>query len=281
MPQRDITQSVVTGTVAGERRGRVGIFIVVGIMLLVGVGLAGLLVYRSLNPPTASLNITSVPSNAKVLINGAFLGDRTPTLLTNLSVGEDYHVLLRHPDTEEARRTFRFAEGKQYAFQFQLSYRMETLDLESVPPACDVLVHGELRGQTPISVRLQRGKKHVIQFRRKDYLSKTVHHHADRPKMALKIVLEPEKGKRPGKKRRSGPPAFIGQGSGTLVVATELRGKVYLNGQFVGRIPHYQTKLRSGIYNVLIKVDGSNMRHKAQIRIGANKTYRLTLSSPQ
>jgi hypothetical protein len=271
------------------KQSRVGLLVMLLAVIVAAAASAGAVIYKTLKKDSASLRITSTPSNAMVMLDGRDTGKRTPARLDNLVPGKEYLVAVRHPETEQAQRGFRFDAPGKHSFEFSLSYVKEALTVESDPPRCDVLVNGELRGQTPLTVRLERDKKHAIELRKKDYLAKTVTHYSDRKQSKLMLHLEPApvktpKGKRRGSRIRLGrtPLAKAGMaGNGVLEIVTSLKARVFIDKRYVGRTPNFRMILPAGQYFVLVNPEGTNIRHQAQIQIVARQTHRLRLTPPK
>jgi hypothetical protein len=248
---------------------------------------AGAVIYKALKKDSASLRITSTPSNATVMLDGRDTGKRTPARLDNLMLGKEYLVAVRHPETEQAQRAFRFDTPGKHSFEFALSYVKEALTVESEPSRCDVLVNGELRGQTPLTVNLERDKKHAIELRKKEYLAKTVMHYSDHKQSRLMLHLEPApvkttKGKRRSRIRvRRTPAKGAMAGNGVLEIDTSVKARVFIDKRYVGRTPNFRMILPAGQYFVLVNPEGTNIRHQAQIQIVALQTHRLRLTPPK
>jgi len=262
------------------RRLRAGTAIAAGALVVAVLGVAAAAVYSTFSRPTAALSVTSRPAEAEVLLDGRQTGQRTPALLEGLSVERDHWVTLRHAEAAEARRRFRFPRGGRYSYQFTLRRLKEQLTIESTPAACDVLVEGELRGQTPITLQLQQGGKYEVQLRKTGHLPKTIQHHAERLASRLKIELEaepaPSPRRPPGRVRRAGP--ATGLATGVLEVATEAKASVFINGRFAGRTPGFRMMLPAGSYGVMVSPDGTKIRHQATIVIRKHQTHRFTLT---
>jgi len=271
------------------RRG--GRTAVVAAALVVGVALVGgALLYGALSrEATASLSVTSKPAEALVLLDGRETGQRTPALLQGLGVGRDHWVELRHSDAAEVRRRFHFHRGGRYAYQFVLPRLKEALTVESEPPAADLLVDGELRGQTPLTLRLEQGKKYTVELHKTGYGPKAIQHYAEQRQSRLRITLEPEP--RPTRRRlrgsvRAAPPGtkFTDPGhlsTGILEVATKARARVFIDGHFVGRTPDFRMMLPAGSYEVVVTPEGTKIRHEATIRIEPRRTHRFSLTPPE
>jgi len=282
----------MSGASAPRRRSRGGAAIAIAAVLLAVAAMTGALVYKAATPETASLSVTSTPSGAEVLIDGKPTGHRTPALISGLTLDLDHVVALRHPETAGAHRSFNFREGGRRSFEFRLVYTKQALRVESTPTAGDVLLAGELRGQTPLTLRLERGAKHVIRLRKTGYLDKEILHLADRPSAALRLQLEPAvplaarvRPRRKARRKipRSGRPAAPKPGApaakeapaGVLEVVTKERANVYIDKRFVGRTPGFRMLLPAGTYQVTVSPLGTNIHHRASITIRPRRTHRF------
>ena len=269
------------GAAAPRRGSRTGVVAVIAALLAAAAVGAGALIYRAATPETASLSVTSTPSGAEVLLDGVPTRHRTPALLAGLTLDRDHVVALRHPETAVAHRSFRFHEGGRRSFEFHLIYAKQVLRVESIPPAADVLLAGELRGQTPLTLHLERGAKHVIRLRLAGYLDKEIRHLADRPSAALRLQLEPAApvsspapAPAPRRSARRGPSAAA-RGTGVLEVLSRQRANVYIDTRFVGRTPGFRMLLPVGTYQVTVSPLGTNTHHRASITIRPRGTHRF------
>jgi hypothetical protein len=148
-----------------------------------------------------------------------------------------------------------------------------------------VVVNGELRGQTPITLQLEQGKKYSVRLQHKGHLTKEVQHYAERRKDALAIQLEPEPEPPPKHVPARPRPALpvaptAGTGTGVLEVATDTKAKVYVDNRLVGRTPNFRMVLPAGSYHIRVEPEGTKIRHAAQIVIIERQTHRLTLTPP-
>jgi eukaryotic-like serine/threonine-protein kinase len=265
------------------------------LLLVVGAVAGGVIIaYRQLRPAPAmvSLSVTSSPSGAEVLLDGVDTSQHTPAVLMNLAVDREYQVTVRHAAAGEQRQRLRFDRRGPHAYHFELGPGKETLAVSSEPAGCDVIVDGELRGQTPLSVKLVRGRKYAVEAHRTGYRGKVVHHYAEHDQDTLRLQLEPDpepepeptpkleprpkpRAPRPAPTKPAAAPAT---GSGTLEIQTEMAGQVLINDRAAGRTPGFRATLPAGTYRVMFVPDGVKIRHSATITVLAGKTHRLTLT---
>jgi hypothetical protein len=105
----------------------------------------------------ASLSVTSTPSGAEIIVNGASKG-RTPTHL-DLPLGK-YSVRLALPGYRDWVDTVRLEEAKAYPLTVQLEeiQRLASLAIASTPTGAEVFVDGTSRGRTPMEMELPLGR---------------------------------------------------------------------------------------------------------------------------
>lgn len=269
-------------TAAASTRRRALPIVIVLLLLLAGAAAA--LYFALLRPERASLSLTSAPTGATILLDGVDTGQRTPAHLEGLALDRDHAISLRHADTAEVRRSFRFERGGEHRHHFVLGVEHERLTVTSTPPACDLLVDEELRGQTPLTLQLRRGRKYVVQLRKIGFVPKVIQHYAELRQATLQIALDPEPEKKPARPR-PGPtktaPAkgpSLASGTGVLEIDTALRGKVLIDGRPVGRTPDFRIVLPAGSYSVTVIPDGTKIKHSATITLSEKQTHRLRLT---
>jgi len=280
--------ATAAGTIGGPRAAegrprRRGTQVIVALAALAALAITAAVLVKALRPASASLSIASQPAGAAVFVDGADTGLRTPARLGALALGRELLITLRHPEGGELTRRWRVERAGEHSWQLELHAGKEALSVDSVPPSCDVYVDGELRGQTPMVLTLVPRKKYAIELRKRGYLTKTVQHHAERDKDALRLQLEPEPAApRPRPRPTVGAPRpAAGTGVGVLEVVTEQRGKVYVDGRLVGQTPGFRVELPAGTYGVMVVPEGAKIRHAATITVVARQTHRLTLTPPR
>jgi serine/threonine protein kinase len=281
-PRAPIPAPPATTAAAVTRRRLTALPIALVLLLLAGGAVA--LYLTLLRPARASLSLTSAPAGATILLDGVDTGQRTPARLEGLALDRDHSLSLRHAETAEVRRSFRFERGGEHRHHFVLGLERERLTVTSTPPACDLLVDEELRGQTPLTLQLPRGRKYVVQLRKVGFLPKVIQHYAELREATLQIALDPEPEKKPARPR-PGPtprtpekgPALTG-GTGVLEIDTALRGKVLIDGRLVGRTPEFRLVLPAGSYSVTVIPDGTKIKHSATITVSEKQTHRLRLT---
>ena len=244
-----------------------------GAIVLIPLLIAGGLGFNRLfNPPTASLSISSRPPGARVAINGKSTGLLTPAVLHALPVNKAFFITLHHPHSEETSRRFQLEEDRIYTHEFTLRPLLEELAIKTIPPGCEVYLDGTVQGQSPLALKLQRGKRFDLTFKKESYQPRSVTHQAKEASASLLISLEPGQ-EQPAQGKRAG-------GRGYLEVKTSKVANVYINGRWRGRTPNFRVRLRPGIYKVKVKPQGSNITHRARVKIARNRTQQLRLTPP-
>lgn len=92
----------------------------------------------------ATLDITSIPSDASVTINDTLRG-RTPLRVPGLRDGE-YTILLEKPSYEKVTRLITIQKSEDMKFDFSLERATGTLILNILPQGSAVIVNAELKG---------------------------------------------------------------------------------------------------------------------------------------
>lgn len=131
-----------------------------------------------------------------------------------------------------------------------------TLNVNSNPQGAQVIVNGQLVGQTPLTVSVRPGRSEV-EVRLRGYVSylTTVQ---PRPGESVNIfaTLQPE------------------VRNGTLLVNSNVGGaEVWINGARSGRTP-LQLSLREGTYEVVVRAGGYN-EFRTSVRVVADQTVRV------
>ena len=107
------------------------------------------------------LQLSSMPGNAEILLDGEFAGI-TPNTLHELTVGE-HQLTLRKPRYQDYSATINI-EGmdKTQQLEVQLAPAWGMLIIDSNPPGATVIIGDEPRGQTPLNTELLASGETVI-----------------------------------------------------------------------------------------------------------------------
>ncbi|MCC6749194.1 MAG: protein kinase [Deltaproteobacteria bacterium] len=279
---RDLAEPAVAAPV--RRKGGATGWIV-GALVLVACGAGAVAAYRHLGrkpppPPTATLEVTSVPSGAQVLLNGRDTGQRTPASLPGLAVGQSFEVRLAHAETDEASRLFQPTHPGAYQYAFALKPKEEELTIGSTPEGAAVKLDGRDQGKTPLTLRLKRPARFTLVLEAEGYAPRTVVHQTagDRATLQLELSrLAKPTAARPSGPARPSPPEGERR-FGTLEIQGDISAEVQINGKLAGYLPGFRKRLPPGEYRIVVKPRGRHIRHQATVRITERATHRLSLT---
>jgi hypothetical protein len=158
----------------GATRQRWFTYIVSGVLAVSVAAAVTFLIIRSMREAThvaGSVHIESVPSGADVLFDGTRLLDKTPLTVDEAPVGTRHTIrleLARHKPVEETIDIPR--NGGEVPVMRYLKPITGKLVIDSVPPAAEIRISGQLRGRTPATLNdidMDSAKK--LELRLKDY----------------------------------------------------------------------------------------------------------------
>lgn len=121
----------------------------------------------TLDPPDASLSLTSKPAGAEISVAGVFRG-RTP-LAVDLPAGGKYELVASLPGYESWRRSVAAESAKRIAIEARLMPVLARVTVHGEPPGADLVIDGEARGQTPQSINLT-AIEHRLEVRKEGFL---------------------------------------------------------------------------------------------------------------
>ncbi len=101
-------------------------------------------------PCTGSLQLTSSPSHADIVINGKYRGV-TPLTLTDLPLGY-LDIVVKKGCYQTIRQRLKISDGSKESLNFTLEYSCGNLEVTSMPSGADVFVAGSKRGVTPYTM---------------------------------------------------------------------------------------------------------------------------------
>jgi formylglycine-generating enzyme required for sulfatase activity len=143
-----------------------------------------------LEPADGRLTITSVPSGARIEIDGRPIG-RTP-VTTGIAPGRQHQVEIFKPGYAPARRTVQLKRAASETLNISLEPQTGTVRLEIEPPDAEIWIDGA-RKEMPGRAIVLKTTEHDLEVRKKGFLSyrKKILPRADVP-LDLKIVLKAE-----------------------------------------------------------------------------------------
>lgn len=120
----------------------------------------------SLSPADGLVSISSQPSGAGVTVGGQFRGS-TP-LEIELKPDRNHQLRVFKAGFKAVEQRMRVASGAEKAISLRLTQLTGTVEVVSKPAGATVLVDGQARGTSPVTLELP-AKPHVIQLRLDGY----------------------------------------------------------------------------------------------------------------
>jgi formylglycine-generating enzyme required for sulfatase activity len=105
-----------------------------------------------LTPADGRLSLSSEPADASISVNGEYLGT-TPREL-DLRPDVEYVVSVAKPGYERETVTLSLPPGGRESIEFDLVEQIGVVEFATDPAGAEVLVNGEVRGTTPLSLEL-------------------------------------------------------------------------------------------------------------------------------
>ena len=124
---------------------------------LIAVGLPSIM--RGVAPKQISLKLLSLPSGAKIFMDGVDTKRKTDALFEDLSPSVRYKFRLEVPGFDPLVRHFTFGEteipedGSPLVRQLILTKAKGTIRVSSEPTGCEVYANGRYMGQTPLMAK--------------------------------------------------------------------------------------------------------------------------------
>ena len=146
-----------------------------------------------LQPGWGILRIESKPDGVDVRLEGVVVG-QTPLQIEPM--GGDYTIELRKDGWKPISDKITIEPGEPVKIlQFALQKVEGALELTSRPSGASVLLNGEFRGQTPISLSLIQGKDHQLSLSRSGYITESRSLRVEEARVQhIDIQLKPEYG---------------------------------------------------------------------------------------
>jgi tRNA A-37 threonylcarbamoyl transferase component Bud32 len=202
---------------------------------------AAFLARRNQAPVTTAVLLDSTPAGATVFFDGAPQSMTTPVPLVGVAPGH-HRVVLKLAGYADVERPVELAAGGRVALAVALAPAERLLDAESVPTGASVFVDGELRGLTPVRLRLRQGEFNQLRFEKEGYEPVTRPVKPDDPQQKLTVALETES-----------------QARGQLSVDADQPGEVWIDGAFTGfRAPTLALNVPVGVHRVELR-DGERV----------------------
>lgn len=126
-------------------------------------------IHAELNPVTASVMLTSVPSAAPVIFQGKKAGE-TPLILKDLPYGEYTAELNKSGYTKRTVSWKMNEDGRPIQIKTDLASNVGTLKITSNPAGATVTLDGTVMGRTPFTERVEEGR-HNLEIAREGYVT--------------------------------------------------------------------------------------------------------------
>ncbi len=146
-------------------------------IVVLGGGVAGLFWSMGGESKLGTVEITSAPLGAKVVVNGKERFGVTPQTISDVPLGRQYTLIVAKDGYLPWRKKITLTPG-QDALSFVAKLKrvsMEkgraTLVLETDEPRARVFLDGELQGKTPLTIgKVKTDAKHSLVFKREGFL---------------------------------------------------------------------------------------------------------------
>ncbi|ACS33484.1 DUF2341 domain-containing protein [Thermococcus gammatolerans] len=211
----------------------------------------------TLTPLPASLTIVSSPAEAKVYIDGSYVGT-TPIENHNLSSGE-HSIKVEKENYEGYSITVTLKPGQKKTLNVTLIPEEGLLNVKSDTPNADVYVNGSYIATTPLSLRLAPGK-YLVEVSKEGYRN-----------YSKVVVLGPN-----GVVNLS---AILVPEFGYVTINSDPSGAtVIIDGQNVGRTPLEKYRMPVGTHTIVLRMDGyQDKEYSVSIKGGEETTLKFNL----
>jgi len=213
-------------------------------------------VQANLQPKFGKLFITSQPPEAAVYLNDQLKG-KTPLTIAQVE-SDDYTIRLTKDLYHSYEEKFTITDGSESQRPIILSPAFGTLDVVSVPEGAEVLVDGQRRGKTPISIPEVPSGEYRLSVQMPLYET-----------LEIQVVIEDGK---TNKQSMSLAPRF-----GTLNITGSPEGAVVkANGQKIGNIPLVNYHIGTGSVELAVERDKYHTQSQF-LQIEAEELYPLNI----
>lgn len=215
-----------------------------------------LIVDQVLPSGTGTLDITSDPSGAQVLVDGDAKG-QTPISIKKIKADVEHRLELRHKATQSLSQTVLLSSGQKLQLSLSLPFKYTRITLQPIPSDAALYWKGRWRQNLTIP---------------KVHFGKSVRYELRRPGCAPYV----DEVKPNGERELTLAPSLECNdidGGGQLTVTSARRGRVILDEVEIGRLPLLNYKLPEGQYK--LKIRGRHQTHKQEIQIRAGEIEQI------
>ena len=211
-----------------------------------------------LNPVTASVMLTSVPSAAPVVFQGKKIGE-TPLVIKDLPYGEYSAELNKSGYTKRTVSWKMNEDGRPLLIKTDLASNVGTLKITSSPSGATVTLDGTVMGRTPFSERIEEGR-HNLEIAREGYVTLkqvvTVTRRQETVLKNLKLEIIPS----------------------TLKITSKPEGaRVFVNDKQYSDTPMELRQLLPGVYRIRLEKEGYDPATR-EVTVTAGNELEVALS---
>jgi serine/threonine protein kinase len=147
--------------------------VLVGVAALAIAAATGVAAFVIARAPQQLLIVTSLPTNARVRIDGRLATDTTPTALGDLSPGE-HRVRLELAGRTSVERVVRIVRGERVALDVALPAESRFVEVRSIPAGAAVFLDGaHIQGETPLTLPIDDDDFHELRLEKLGYAPET------------------------------------------------------------------------------------------------------------
>jgi len=239
--------------------------------LILAAGLGGGLAYRygaHLHDPKSGspsqsgmLVVTSRPTGAQVQLDGAILGETTPTAIRGLAAGR-HRLRLSLKDHASVEQTVNLSEGQRQAVEIAMPPVSRNIEIQTQPPDAAIYLNGELSVQrTPAHLEIGGDDFYEVRLEKLGYQTVVTRITPETDATILKFSLDPELEPR-----------------GAIVVDSNTTAHVFIDGLDTGLTsPTTGILVPSGAHSIQLRSElGESVNEHVRLRQG--ETLRVSLN---
>jgi hypothetical protein len=212
------------------------------------------------SPAAGALLVASTPSGAKVTVDGREAPETTPTMVTGVAAGA-HQVRLTLPGRDPVVQRVELGAGKRATVAVILPPASHSVRVETVPAGALVYVDGVLQiGQTPLTISVADDDFHHLRFERNGFEQATLSLAPEDKAPAVTVNLQAER-----------------QARGTLMLDSELRAEVWVDGEDSGFVSPSVFRIPAGAHTVQLHDGGQPRSAPVKVQIKAGEATHLSI----
>jgi serine/threonine protein kinase len=214
---------------------------------------------RSARPARGLLVVTSLPSGARVQIDGRALADPTPAALTGLSAGE-HRLHLEVPGRMAVDRTVKLTDGERTSLDVVLPSTSRAVEVKSIPEGATVFLDGvHVPGETPLTLSVADDDFHELRLEKLGYEPET---EGLKPEESGPVVVSLQAEKQP---------------RGLLWVDSSSGGEVFVDGKDTGySVPTVGIRVSAGAHVVELRDSNGARSAPTPVTIRSGESVHVT-----